>query len=201
MRKIRSYCLTGVAALLLSSCVLSLFDPHKLIEPTDLKPLVYIPIASDLLQVKDYTSNLPLGNAIVTASRVDLQPIQYDLVGLKFDTQVVDSLVLIIKSINETPMKLRYLLTYTGGPNMDSDTLRSGLLNSNGDVLEAAKDSLEFFLNKSQVMSLGQSPVLSLRVSLFQPDKGSVVSSVLKNSGISFQIGCRGPVNLIKIKL
>lgn len=201
MRKFSILCLMGVVLLTFTSCILSIFDPKKLVDPTDLKPLVYLPIANDLLQIKDHASNLPLGNAVVLASRVDLKPISYDLANLNFDASLVDSLVLIVKTVNESPMKIRYILSYPGGPTMDSDTLKSATLNSNGDVIEAAKDSLEFYLNKSQIISLGNAPLLSLNISLFQPDKGSVVASVLKNSAISFKIGCRAPVNLINIKL
>ncbi len=191
----------GALLFSLNSCNLSDFETSRLTEPTDLKPVVYLPVAYGTYPVKDFATIPQTGNAVVLQPQInfDLFPIPYDLKGMNFSTLAIDTMVVIVKTVNETPMKLQYKLSFTGTM-MDSGTLKGAKLNSNGDVLEAARDSLEFGLNAAEIKMLGTAPILGLSISLFQPDTGSVIANVLKSSQVIFKIGFRAPVNLVKIK-
>lgn len=201
MSKYRFCWFIGILLFFLYSCNLSDFETERLIEPTDLKPVIYLPVAYGTYPVKDYAVISQTGNTIVPQPQIDFipSPIPYDLKGLSFSTQAIDTMVVIVKTVNETPMKLQYNLSFTG-TSMNSGKLQSAKLNSNGDVLEAARDSLEFGLNAAEIKMLGTAPVMGLAISLFQPDTGDVVANVLKSSQVSFKIGVRVPVNLVKIK-
>jgi hypothetical protein len=191
----------GVLLIFLYSCNLSDFETDRLIEPTDLKPVVYLPVAYGTYLVKDFATIPQTGNTVVTQPQInfDSYPIPYDLKGVSFSAQAIDTMVIIVKTVNATPMKLQYKLSYPGTM-MDSGILPSAKLNNNGDVLEAATDSTEFGLTAVEVKALGSSPVMDLYISLFQPDTGVVLANVLKSSQVSIKIGFRFPVNLVKIK-
>ncbi|MCE1200318.1 MAG: hypothetical protein LWW85_15235, partial [Marinilabiliales bacterium] len=62
----------------------------------------------------------------------------------------------------------------------------------------AGLDSIEFKLTHDQILKLGASPSIDFAISLFQPDKGKVIASVLKSSQLSIKIALRAPVNLAK---
>lgn len=200
MIKYRLFWFLGALFIFLNSCNLSDFETNKLIDPTDLKPLVYLPVSYGTYPVKNYAIIPQTGNTVVPQPQIDYVPfpIPYDLKGLSFSTQAIDTMVVIVKTVNETPMKLQYKLTYPGTM-MDSGILQGAKLNSNGDVLEAAIDSIEFGLSAAEVKNLGTAPILDLYISLFQPDTGFVIANVLKNSQVSFKIGFRATVNLVKI--
>lgn len=200
MIKYRLFWFLGALFIFVNSCNLSDFETDKLIDPTDLKPLVYLPVSYGTYPVKNYATIPQTGNTVVPQPRIDYVPfpIPYDLKGLSFSTQAIDTMVVIVKTVNETPMKLQYKLTYPGTM-MDSGILQGAKLNSNGDVLEAAIDSIEFGLSAAEVKNLGTAPILDLYISLFQPDTGFVIANVLKNSQVSFKIGFRATVNLVKI--
>lgn len=201
MSKFRFFWFPALLLIFLYSCNLSDFETDRLIEPTDLKPVIYLPVAYGTYPVKDFATFPQTGNTVVPQPKIDFIPfpIPYDLKGLSFSSQAVDTMVIIVKTVNETPMKLQYRLTYPGTV-MDSGILQSAKLNSNGDVLEAAKDSIEFGLSAAEVKILGTAPTMSLYISLFQPDTGGVIANVLQSSQVSFKIGVRVPVNLVKIQ-
>lgn len=201
MIKNRFFWFTGLLFMLLYSCNLSDFETDRLIEPTDLKPLIYLPVSYATYPIKDFATVTQTGNTIVTQPQINFNkfPIPYDLKGLSFSSQAMDTMVIIVKTVNETPMKLQYKLTFPGTM-MDSGILQSAKLNSNGDVLEAARDSIEFGLSAAEVKILGTAPIMDLYISLFQPDTGDVIANVLKSSQVSFKIGVRVPINLVKIQ-
>jgi hypothetical protein len=201
MTKYRLFWFIGALLVFLCSCDLSDFETERLIEPTDLKPVVYLPVAYGTYPVKDFATIPQSGSTVVTQPEINFDkfPIPYDLKGLSFSTQAIDTMVIIVKTVNETPMKLLYKLSFPGKV-MDSDTLQSALLNSNGDVLEASTDSIEYGLSAAEIKILGSAPVMELYISLYQPDTGAVIANVLKGSQLSFKIGVRVPVNLVKIK-
>ena len=111
-------------------------------------------------------------------------------------------MVVVVKTVNETPMKYRYKLSFTGS-SMDSGNklLSAATINLQGDVTEASHDSLEYKLNSTDVANLAIATQINLSVTLYKPNEGTVFSNVLKNAQISFKIGFRAPVNLFKIKL
>ena len=204
MSKNYCYILVGAMTFFLISCDLSDFQLDKLIKPTDLNPVIYRPVSSGTYVVKDYTTVPGPGNASVGVDSLNFNPIHYPLNGMTFNTTGTDSMVVIIKTVNETPMKYRYRLSFTG-VTMDSGSkskfLNAATINTQGDVIEASKDSLEFKLDTADVKNLGMATEMDLSITLYKPDNGMVVANILKNSQISFKIGFRAPINLLKTKL
>jgi hypothetical protein len=191
--------LPGVLTVCLISCNLSDFQFDKLSQETGLHPMIYRPFASGKYAVKDYVAVPGFGSTPVTMDSLNFKLISYDLKGMKLNTDGTDSMVVIIKTINEIPMKYRYQLSYPGRI-MDSgtDTLRSAPINTQGDVMSESRDSLEFMLNAADVVNLGKATRMDLRIVLYQPDKGVVLANVLKSSQLSFSIAFRAPYNLFK---
>ena len=196
--------------LLLGSCNLADFNPDLFADPTGLNPVIYRPMANGSYVVKDYTTIKELGSTPVLNDSIVFKKIPYPLLGMTFNTSGTDSMVIIVKTINETPMKYSYKLIFKGSNFSDSTMVNSrskskylagGILNPQGDVMDASKDSLEFKLDSLGVAKLTAATQIDLSITLYQPDKGSVLANVLKNAPISFYIGFRAPVNLFKVKL
>ena len=202
MSKIRYSFLLMIQAFFLVSCNLSDFQFDRISKLADINPVVFRPVSRGTYMIKDYFTIPGLGNTPVTKDTLKLNKIFYPLDSLKFNTSGVDSMVIIIKTVNETPMKYRYALSFAT-TNLDSGSklLGAATMNSQGDVVDASKDSLEFKLDSKAIKNLGLASGFNLSISLFQPGKGTVLSAVLRNSQISFYIGFRAPINLFKAKL
>ena len=204
MPKNYTRCLLGIMVLFLMSCNLSDFQTDKLVDPQGLTPVVYRPFASGVYEVKDYAVFPGAGNTPVTMDPINFRLIPYPLNGVLLNTSGTDSMVVIIKTINETPMKYGYTLAFSG-TTIDSRAqkkfLAAASINSQGDIMEASTDSLEFKLTATDVKNLGAATQIDLLITLNQPDKGTVLASVLKSSRISFAIGFRARLNLFKVAL
>jgi len=194
--------LLGAISLFLLSCDLSDFQMERLAPTDELSPVVYRPVTVGTYVVKDYVTVPGTGNTPVTVDSLIFKSIEYQLDSMLLNTSGTDSMVVIIKTVNETPMRFRYSLSFTG-TTMDSGSklLSAGTVNPQGDVVEASRDSLEYKLNALDVANLGAATQMDLSITLFQPEEGAVLANVLKNSPITFYIGFRGPVNLFKVKL
>jgi len=204
MSKNYCYILLGTMTFFLISCNLSDFQLDKLIQPTDLNHVIYRPVSSGTYVVKDYAAVPGLGNASVVVDSLSFNSIHYPLNGMTFNTTGTDSMVVIIKTVNETPMKYRYRLSFTGtimDSGSKSEFLDAATIDTQGDVIEASKDSLEFKLDTTDVKNLGMATQMDLSITLYKPDNGIVIANILKNSRISFKIGFRAPINLLKTKL
>lgn len=202
MRKDWLISLLCAIALFLGSCDLSDFQLERLAKTDELSPVVYRPVSIGTYVVKDYVTVPGTGNTPVTIDSLIFKPIVYLLDSMKFKTAGTDSMVVIIKTVNETPMRFRYSLSFTG-TTMDSGgkLLSAATINPQGDVIEASRDSLEYKLNQLDVANLGAATQMDLSITLYQPEKGPILANVLKNSPITFYVGFRAPVNLFKVKL
>ena len=202
MSKIQLPAILVALVFCLFACNMSDFQFDRISKLADINPVVYRPVSRGTYMIKDYYTLTGLGNTPVTKDTLKLNKISYPLDSLNFNTSGVDSMVIIIKTINETPMKYRYVLSFAT-TNLDSGSklLGAATMNSQGDVMDASKDSLEFKLDIKAIRNLGLARGFDLSISLFQPGKGTVLSSVLRNSQISFYIGFRAPINLFKAKL
>lgn len=202
MKKDWGISLLFAVALFLVSCDLSDFQMERLATTSELSPVIYRPVSVGTYVVKDYVT-IPLsGNLPVKADSLKFRPIVYQLDSTQFKTAGTDSMVVIIKTINETPMRFRYSLSYTGTTMYSgSKLLSAATINPHGDVIEASSDSLEYKLTKADVSNLGTATQMDLLVTLYQPEKGPVLANVLNYSPITFHIGFRAPVNLFKVKL
>ena len=208
MRNNRVLYLLCAVVLLLGSCNLSDFNPDIFADPTGLNPVIYRPMASGIYVVKDYATIKQLGTTPVLDDSIPFKKIQYDLNGMTFNTSGTDSMVVIVKTFNGTPMKFRYKLIFKGSNFADttmvdsgSKYLAAGILNPQNTVIDASKDSIEYKLNSLGISKIAAATEIDLLITLFPPDKGSVLASELKFSSISFYIGFRAPVNLFKVKI
>ena len=202
MKNYRFISLLGTMAILLFSCNLSDFELNRFADPVGLNPIVYRPFSVGTYVVKDYATVPGFGNTPFTNDSLNFNLIPYPLNGISFNTSGIDSMVVIVKTVNETPMKYRYKLSFAG-TSMDSGNklLSAATINLQGDVTEASHDSLEYKLNSTDVANLAVANQINLSVTLYKPNEGTVFSNVLKNAQISFKIGFRAPVNLFKINL
>lgn len=201
MRKERISYILGLAVLLLASCNLSDFKLDRLVYPSGLNPVIYRPFSSGSYVVKDYTTFPWSGNTLVTANPLNFNVIQYPLSGVTLYTSGIDSMVVIIKTVNETPMKYRYTLSFN---NTDLDSgpglLKEATTDSQGNVIAASRDSIEYNLRPADVINLANATQVDLAITLHQPGTAPVVANPLKFAQISFKIGFRAPVNLFKIQ-
>ncbi len=207
MKNFKCIKLLFAIGLLLGSCNLSDFDLSKFAEPTGLNPVVYRPMASGTYIIKDYYKGPPLvGNTPVTADPIYLKIIPYPFNGMTFNTNGINSMVVIVKTSNETPMKYQYKLIFTGPGYKDSTMIMSKILDSapvnmQGLVDGVFRDSSEYKLDSLGVVKLGSATDIDLSITLYQPTHGTVLANVLKYSPISFYFGFRAPINLFKIKI
>ncbi|MEI7830291.1 MAG: hypothetical protein WCI31_11000 [Prolixibacteraceae bacterium] len=207
MKNFKFLNLLFVMGILFVSCNLSDFDLSKFADPAGLNPVVYRPMTSGTYVVKDYYKGAPLvGNTPVTADPIYLKLILYPFNGMFFNTNGIDSMVVIVKTVNEIPMKYQYKLIFTGpgykDSTMVSSTIRnSATINTQGFVDVPSKDSLEFKLDSLDVVKLGLATEIDLSIALYQPGTGTVLANVLKSAPISFYIGFRAPLNLFKVKI
>ncbi|MCE1198978.1 MAG: hypothetical protein LWW85_08415, partial [Marinilabiliales bacterium] len=124
-------------AVFLMSCNLSDFSTDKLTPLNQVSPVLYLPIAYGTFKFSDYAKIAETGNAVVNTAQIDFKPnpIPYDIQELNFSSTKLDSLYIIVKSQNETPMKYRYQFSFSG-ETFDSGLLKSALLTPSNDVLE-----------------------------------------------------------------
>jgi hypothetical protein len=201
MRKERIFYILGLITLLFGSCNLSDFNLDKLTDPSGLNPVLYRPFSSGSYVVNDYTTFTWSGNTIVTADPLNFKPILYPLNGITLNTKGIDSMVVIVKTVNETPMKYRYTITFNGTV-LDSGTtlLNEAATDSQGNVTVASKDSIEYKLNPADINNLATATQVDLNISLHQPGTAPVVANALKFAQISMKIGFRAPINLFKLQ-
>ena len=201
MKTDRYLFLAGLVVLFLVSCNPDEFHLNNYARITGLDPMIYRPVATGTYSVKDYATFPQTGFAQVTEDSLNFMsiPIQYLFNGMNFNTTGSDSMWVIIKTVNETPMKYRYWLSFTPGRTMQSAILNAATVNAAGDVVAASNDSIEYKLNKSDVVNLGKATRMDLAISLYKPGT-PVIANVLKSSQITFRIGFRAPINLFKLQ-
>ena len=197
----RFFFLAGLAIILMVSCNLSEFKLNTFSKITGLNPIVYRPVSTGIYAAKDYAVFPETGFAPVTEDSLNFQPnpIQYPFTGMNFNTVGSDSMWVIIKTINDTPMKYRYWLSYTPGKTMQSPILNAASVNGAGAIVAASTDSIEYKLNSNDVKNLGFATGMDLAITLYKPGT-PVIATVLKTSQITFKIGFRAPINLFKLQ-
>jgi len=202
MSKIQFSVILAALACCLLACNMSDFHFDKISKSADINPLVYRPLSRGTYVIKDYYAITGVGKTPVSNDTLKLTKISYALDSLILNTTGVDSMVVIVKTINETPMKYRYVLSFAT-TNLDSGSklLGAATMNSQGDVMDYSKDSIEYKLDVKAIKNLGLASRIDLSISLFQPGKGTVYAAVLRNSQITFYIGFRAPINLFKARL
>lgn len=204
MRKKWFSFVAGTVAIFVTSCNMSDFEMNRFAKITGLDPVIYRPVSYGSYAVKDYLVFPQVAFTPVPNDSLTFNPISYPINGFTFNTTGSDSMVVVIKTTNEIPMRYRYTLSFNG-TTLDSRTknnyLNAAAVSVQGDVMSSANDSIEYKLNPQDVMNLAAATQMDLQIVLYKPTTGTVIASVLRGSQISFKIGFRAPVNLLKIKL
>lgn len=204
MRRVVKFFQFVILTVALISCNLSDFQLNKLATPTGLSPIIYRPILSATYAVKDYAVVKEMSNAPFKEDSLVFSLLPgYPLDGMALNTTGNDSVTVIIKTLNESPMKYRYTLSISGtvlNSGSKQKYLSAATINTQGDVIENSRDSLEYYLSATDIVNLGQANQFNLSITLYQPDKGPVLANVLKESSLSFLIGMRARINLFKMK-
>jgi hypothetical protein len=185
-------------SLIISGCDLQHLDLALFTKVDHLTPKVYLPIASGDYLIKDFVSIPESGNIPVTTPAIKFRPIIYDLSGLEYSAEAVDSVFLVVKTINSCPMQLRYSITFEG-VTLDSNELAGAALDASGHVKTPAEYTSEFFLSLSDFRKLSQAANLTLSVTLTQPKIGPVIANELINGKIWVKIAYRASLNLLKL--
>lgn len=184
--------------ILLIGCDLQRLDLSKFKKLDNLAPTIFLPISSGDYMVSDYTSIPETGNAIVSTPQVVLTPIVYDLTGLDYNIEAVDTFYVVIKTINACPMQLQYSLSFNG-VKLNSPVLSGGTLDALGHVTASSEKTTQFLLNNADFRKFNQATSLTLSLQLLQPKNGQVIANDLKSGKISVKISYRASLNLLKL--
>lgn len=190
---------------LISSCEQEYFDLTLYTAADNLTPTVYLPISSGDYQIKDYTSIPENGNSPVNTPQIKLDSIKYDLTGLEFNTAAIDTLFMVVRSSNTSPMQYQYSLIFevldaeSSKVELKSNILPGGMLDGAGHVTAASKDSTTFILNNPAYQIVSKAKRYTLLITLIQPNTGVVIANELKNGKIGIKIAYRAPVDILKL--
>ncbi|HEY5510488.1 MAG TPA: hypothetical protein VIK10_05595 [Prolixibacteraceae bacterium] len=187
-----------VITFIINSCEPEYFDISRFKSPDNLAPIVYLPVSSGDYIVKDYVNIPESGNALVLTAQIKLDSIQYDLTGLAFQTAAVDSVFLIVKTINANPMQIQYAISFNGVV-INSPVLPGGTLDLAGHVTAPSEKTTTFVLSNPEFKKLGEASGYTLLFTLSQPKVGPVIANDLKTGKISMMIACRASLKLLKL--
>lgn len=181
-----------------NGCAPEYFDISKFNSPDDLTPMIYLPVATGDYLIKDYINIPETGNTPVNNAQIELAAIKYDLTGLEFKTTAVDTLFIVVKTINACPMQFQYSL-YFNGVLLKSPVLPGGTLDATGHVTAPAENTTTFPLSNTEFKKLSQASGYSLLITLSQPNAGLVIANDLKNGKISLKIAWKAPLKLLNL--
>jgi len=187
-----------VITFIINSCEPEYFDISRFKSPDNLAPIVYLPVSSGDYLVKDYVNIPEADNAPVLTAEIKLDLIQYDLTGLAFHTAAVDSISLIVKTINDDPMQIQYTISFNGVV-LDSPVLPGGTLDLAGHVTTPSQKTTTFVLSNPEFNKLCEASGYTLLFTLTQPKVGPVIANDLKTGKISVMIACRASLKLLKL--
>jgi hypothetical protein len=138
---------------------------------------------------------------------INLDPIIYNKTGVTFSNPAIDSVYMVVRFTNGTPMKMQVLFKFidlnTGsayGKTFDSGVMQPGKMDATGKVIESVTTRVEFPMDSNDLNNFNQANGIEFVVMLFQPDIGFVIVKNLKESLFKVQISFRAPVSLWKLK-
>lgn len=198
MKRSRKFILLIIIPFLLIGCDLVRLDLSKVKKLDNLTPTIFLPISSGDYLISDYTSIPETGNTPISIPQLTLNPIVYDLTGLDYNIDAVDSFFVVLKTTNACPMQLQYSLTFNG-VKLNSTVLSGGTLDALGHVTSPSERTTEFLLNNDEFRKFNQATSLTLSVILSQPKTGTVIANDLKSGKISVRISFRASLNILKL--
>jgi hypothetical protein len=207
MRKILTFLgILVLPAVLSWSCHLEDFNLDKLATPTDIKPMVYAPLAYGKYRVGDVLTTSYADNDTIKDPEIDLDPIIYDKTGVSLINNAIDSVYLIVNLTNGTPMKMQVLFKFIDlnsgavyGKTFDSGIMQAGKMDAAGRVIEPVTTRVEFPMDSNDLNNISSANGMEFNVKLFQPDNGVVIVKNLKESLFGVQISFRAPLSLWKL--
>ncbi len=198
MKQTFRYIFLVITSLIFNGCAPEYFDVSKFNAPDDLTPMIWLPVSTGDYLVKDYINIPETGSTPVNNPQIELAPITYDLTGLEFKTAAVDTLFIVVKTINASPMQLQYSLNFNDVL-LKSPVLPGGKLDAAGHVTAPSEKSTTFLLSNAEFKRLGQASGYTLLITLLQPEAGPVIANDLKNGKITVKIAWKAPLNLLKL--
>jgi hypothetical protein len=198
MNRSRQYILLIIIPFLLIGCDLVRLDLSKFKKLDNLTPTIVLPISSGDYLISDYISIPETGNTLISTPQLTLNPIVYDLTGLDYNIDAVDSFFVVLKTTNACPMQLQYSLTFNG-ITLNSTVLSGGTLDALGHVTTPSERTTEFLLTNDEYRKFNQATSLTLSVILSQPKTGPVIANDLKSGKISVRISFRASLNILKL--
>lgn len=198
MNRSRQYILLIIIPFLLIGCDLVRLDLSKFKKLDSLTPVIVLPISSGDYLISDYISIPETGNTLISTPQLTLNPIIYDLTGLDYNIDAVDSFFVVLKTTNACPMQLQYSLTFNG-ITLNSTVLSGGTLDALGHVTTPSERTTEFLLTNDEYRKFNQATSLTLSVILSQPKTGPVIANDLKSGKISVRISFRASLNILKL--
>ena len=183
---------------LIIGCDILRLDTSKFKKLDDLTPTVYLPISSGDYLVSDYTSFPETGNVQISTPQIAFNPIVYDLTGLEYNIDAVDTFYVVIKTTNACPMQLQYSLNFNG-VKLNSAVLSGGTLDVAGHVTAPSEKTTQFLLPNADFRKFNQATSMTLSIILYQPQTGRVIANDLKSGKIAVKISFRASINLLKL--
>jgi hypothetical protein len=205
MKRLKRLILFMLFTIVLSGCEQEYFDLSIYTDPKSLKPLVYLPVSLGDYVVNDFTNIPESGNTPVLTQQIKLDSIKYELSGSDFSSATIDSLYMVIKTTNGTPMQLQYeLLFEVLDPEsrkvvLHSQLLPGGTLDAAGHVTAAARDSTTFALSNPEYKIVSAAKRYTLLLTLTQPKTGTVLADELKSGKVSVKVAYRAHINFLKL--
>ena len=204
MKQLKRLILFILGSILISGCEPEYFDLSIFATQDDLAPMVYLPVSSGDYTVNDFTNLPETGNTPVLTQQIKLDSIRYELSGSDFSSAAIDTLFMVIKCANATPMQLQYTLLFevldaeARKVELVSPLIPGGTLDATGHVTAAARDSTTFVLNNPNYKIVSAAKRYTLLLTLTQPKTGTVIASALKTGKVSVKVAYRAPLNVLK---
>lgn len=184
------------ASIILSSCHLEDFNMNKLVNPTDIIPDVYAPLAYGTFTVQNIIPD-PATSDLTTipVNGLDL-PLIVSKSGTSFSSAAIDSVYLITHFSNNTPCEIEFDLSFLNsatGPSIGK-VFTSGKIPANTADFEVPP----FGLSKADQDNLQSSTYVKFNFKLY-PSPTAITYGDIKTASFSFKISFHAPVNLQKL--
>jgi len=185
------------ASIILSSCHLEDFNMNKLVNPTDIIPDVYAPLAYGTFTVHNIIPDPTTPDLTpIPVNGLDL-PLVVSKSGTSFSSAAIDSVYLITHISNNTPCVMEFDLSFlnsaTGLP--IGKVFSSGIIPANTKDFEVPP----FELSKTDQDNLQSATFIKLNFRLSPPSLTPITYGDIKSTSFSFNISFHAPVNLQKL--
>jgi len=181
------------ASIILSSCHLEDFNMNKLVNPTDIIPDVYAPLAYGTFTVQNIIPDPATPDlTLIPVNGLDL-PLVVSKSGTSFSSAAIDSVYLITHISNNTPCEIEFELSFlysAAGPSIGK-VFTSGRIPANTADFEVPP----FELSKTDQDNLQASTYVKLNFKVY-PSATAKTYGDIKTASFSFKISFHAPVNL-----